>query len=244
MHTKPKIKINDNDELREKLCDLFNCADQVVIAQWAILLAKHVLELCAINYESNTTIMEAMEINKKWQIGIARMYDVRQAGFSIHKLAKNEKDIKRQTAYRVVGQAVGTGHMKEHGIVASDYSIKCINIIFDNNYNKIIEERNWQICILNDLLRKLNEENKIEFFPYIVNYENVRLYCEPDVKSQTVMYLTKGQHVVVIIDEDNKGKQSSNENDWIKIKTQTRKSGWCSKKHLSNREDKMTCSSI
>ena len=48
------------------------------------------------------------------------MHDVRQAGFKVHKLTRKSKDTILEIALRVVGQAIGIGHMKEHATVASD----------------------------------------------------------------------------------------------------------------------------
>ena len=73
------------------------------------------------------------------------MHDVRQAGFKIHKVAReSDSDIKK-TALRVVGQAVGSGHMREHAMVASDYTIKAINLIKPNDFDAITKEREWQL---------------------------------------------------------------------------------------------------
>lgn len=80
------------------------------------------------------------------------MHDVRQAGFEIHRLAREYEDKIIQNALRVVGQAVSTGHMKEHAMVASDYAIKVVNLMYPNDINKATEERLWQINILNSIL--------------------------------------------------------------------------------------------
>ena len=85
------------------------------------------------------------------------MYDLRQAGFSIHRLAKAQESNIICTALRVVGQAVGTAHMKERGIVASDYAIKCCNIAYPNNKDKVEQERLWQI---NELRKVCSETDK------------------------------------------------------------------------------------
>ena len=72
------------------------------------------------------------------------MHDVRQAGFQIHQLAKKAQDIVIQTSLRVVGQAIATGHMREHAMVASDYAIKVINLLFPNDVNAVKQERLWR----------------------------------------------------------------------------------------------------
>ena len=46
------------------------------------------------------------------------MHDVRQAGVKIHKVARESNSEIKKTALRVVGQAVGSGHMREHAIVS------------------------------------------------------------------------------------------------------------------------------
>jgi hypothetical protein len=234
MHSKAKIKIVDNNMLREKLYDWFDKCDQVIIAQWAINLAVHISSICEIDHESNSTIIAGFEINKKWQNGNLRMFDVRQAGFKVHEIAKNEKDLLRQTAYRVVGQAIGTGHMKEHGMVASDYTIKCINIKYVNSNLKIDEERNWQISTIIELFDSLNKENTPEYYPYLVTVDNVRLLSEPNRKSQTIMYLTKSQRIE-LKSPDSIATYSKAEtiSDWVQIETQTKKIGWCEKKYIS-----------
>ncbi|MDK2819871.1 MAG: hypothetical protein KFW07_03475 [Mycoplasmataceae bacterium] len=52
------------------------------------------------------------------------------------------------TCLRVVGHSISIGHMPEHAIVASDYAVKLINIIYNDQEN-IINERQWQIKALN-----------------------------------------------------------------------------------------------
>jgi len=73
------------------------------------------------------------------------MYDVRQAGFKIHKLARECDSEIKKTALRVTGQAVGSGRMREHAMVASDYAIKMICLISSNDFEAITKEREWQL---------------------------------------------------------------------------------------------------
>ena len=89
--------------------------------------------------------MDGFTTNEKWQIGEARMHDVRQAGFKVHKLARESKDTVLQAALRVAGQAIGTGHMREHAMVASDYAIKVVNLKYPNDMEAVKELREWQI---------------------------------------------------------------------------------------------------
>ena len=59
----------------------------------------------------NETILNGFDVNEAWQNGQARMHDVRQAGFKIHALTKATEDVLHIAILRVIGQAVGTGHM-------------------------------------------------------------------------------------------------------------------------------------
>jgi len=73
------------------------------------------------------------------------MHDVRQVAFKIHKIAQEcDSDIKK-TALRVSGQAVSSGHMKEHAMIASDFAIKAIGLISSNDIERITKARQWQL---------------------------------------------------------------------------------------------------
>ena len=79
------------------------------------------------------------------------MYDVRQIGFKIHKIAREQKNELDKNIIRVIGQAVASGHMREHSMVTSDYAIKVINLLYNDDIEKIKEERIWQLGKLTEL---------------------------------------------------------------------------------------------
>ena len=62
--------------------------DQIGLANWSLSIAKHILKVANINYESIDEIVEGFRVNELWQVKHARMHYVRQAGFKIHKIAK------------------------------------------------------------------------------------------------------------------------------------------------------------
>jgi len=145
MSTKPKIKIVDNNQLRAEIDELYEKTSQIDLAKWSLAIAKHILDIVGIDYNLIADIADGFQINELWQLDKAGMHDVRQAGFKIHKLARECDDEIRKTALRVAGQAVGSGHMKEHAMVASDYAIKTIGLINSNNMEAITLEREWQL---------------------------------------------------------------------------------------------------
>lgn len=145
MEDRAKIKINDNINLRHKLYMDYCLASKMQIAKWSIDLAKHILVLANSDDINKDIIQEAIEINLLWQNNDAKVNEVRQASLRIHKLARESKDEPLSSILRVVGHSIATGHMKEHGMVASDYAIKCINLAFPNDNKAVIKEREWQI---------------------------------------------------------------------------------------------------
>lgn len=145
MATKVKIKIADDAVLRNVLDAEYEVSSQIKLCKYALLLATHILTMVGYPDIDNEVINEGYLTNQKWQEGNARMYDVRQAGFKIHEMAKACENIVMQTALRVLGQAVATGHMREHAMVASDYAIKVVNLLSPNDMDAVKRERKWQI---------------------------------------------------------------------------------------------------
>lgn len=132
-------------ELRKKLDQIYENKSQVDLAKWALQLSKYIFSLIDYNYENDSAIVDGFAINEKWQLGEVRMHDVRQAGFKVHQLARESKDPVIQSAIRVAGQAIGTGHMREHAMVASDYAIKVVNLKYPNDIEVVEKLREWQI---------------------------------------------------------------------------------------------------
>ncbi len=143
-----KIKILDDDSLRNQIDELLEEVDQSIGARWSVSLARRIIKIIGFTPTELALIEEGFKVNEAWQNGKARMHDVRQAGFKIHKLARAQNSEEKLLALRVVGQAVASGHMKEHAIVASDYAIKFIGLINDGNMTPIRTERQWQLSEL------------------------------------------------------------------------------------------------
>lgn len=160
MATKPKIKIVDDSFIRDKIDTLYEKTNRVLLAKWSISMAKHIFDLVGFDYKTSEVIIEGFKVNEMWQIGKARMYDVRQSGFKVHKLARETKSTLHQTALRVAGQAIASGHMPEHSMVASDYAIKVINLQFANDLDLITRERKWQLEELMIII-DTNEQNSL-----------------------------------------------------------------------------------
>jgi hypothetical protein len=153
MATQPKIRFTDDVNIRKEIDALYETTHQIVLAKWSLSVAKHILSLVGIDYDAVDEIADGFHTNEMWQSGYARMHDVRQAGFKIHQLAREADNEIRKIALRTAGQAVGSGHMREHSMVTSDYAIKVIGLLTSNNQSAISKERNWQ---LNELKKIIN----------------------------------------------------------------------------------------
>ena len=150
--TLTKIRIRDNTELRNELDELYRITNQVVLAQWASSLAIHMLEFAGIDYSNNDVILNSFNISREWQNGLVSVHDVRQSGFRVHQIARQTEDIVVRTVYRVVGQSVAACHMPEHSMVASDYAVKVVNLMYPDDDGAVAAERRWQINRLRQLV--------------------------------------------------------------------------------------------
>ena len=148
MPMKVKIKITDNSAYRAKLEQYYETVSHVNLSKWSLMVAKHILEVAGIDYHLNTALADGFTINELWQGGKATVYEVRQAGLAIHKAARESGSEIEKTALRAAGQAVSSGHMKEHAMVASDYAVKTIGLLSSNNLTAITAERQWQLAEL------------------------------------------------------------------------------------------------
>jgi hypothetical protein len=140
-----KIRITDNADVRAEIENLIDFIDQADLAKWAVSCAKHVLKFSEKEFPANKVVADGFRIIGLWQEGNATVLQVRQAGFKIHAIARQCKTEAARAALRATGQAVGTGHMKEHAIICSDYAVKAVQLAFPGKMDKIISERVWQL---------------------------------------------------------------------------------------------------
>lgn len=146
MYKEPKIKIDDNIILRKKLYNLYDKASQKEIFLWSMEIATKVFE--TLGLDKNIIFKEAKDLKDLYLKDKVEIKEIRKLGSKIHRTAREQKSEINKIAFRVLGQAVGTGHMKEHGIISSDYSIKLINLGAPNDIAKVEAMRKWQISKL------------------------------------------------------------------------------------------------
>ena len=69
MPTKPKIKIEDDSELRAEIDRLYEITEQVELAKWSIKCAKHILPSFEVGNIEMSAIESGIRVNEFWQVG-------------------------------------------------------------------------------------------------------------------------------------------------------------------------------
>ena len=139
-------KIDDIPELKEQLIAIFETKSHKDISRYSLLLATHILSLT--DTPLDDAIKECFYISRKWQEGKAKFQEARQVAFMIHRLARAEKDPIKVKVLRVMGQVAATPHVKRHALIASDYAIKLINLMYSKKFEEVIKERKIQIELM------------------------------------------------------------------------------------------------
>lgn len=139
-------KIDDIPELKERLIDISESKSHKQMSKYSLLLAEHILEIS--KTENNSDIAECFEINLKWQDGKVKFQDARNVAFKINRLAREEKDPVRVKVLRAMGQVAATPHVKWHALIASDYVITLINLMYPNDLEEVRKEREIQIELM------------------------------------------------------------------------------------------------
>lgn len=147
-----KIKIKDASDVREQIDLLYEMASQKIVSQWALQFTHHLKDYIELNPQQEALVDQGFETCEMWQNHKASVGDVKKIGLAIHQEARNESNEIIRTYLRLAGQAVATGHMKEHGIVASDYAILLINLLHPNQEEPVIQERHYQLETLKKLI--------------------------------------------------------------------------------------------
>lgn len=156
MPSKYKIKIVDLLEKRIQLEKILYKLPQKDLARWAIKNAESYIKYIDIGDVKlkDSILNETIETFNKRISGKINTYSLRKAGFLANKLAKlSQSDLSKYSA-RVFAQSIATAHMRGHAIVASDYSIKVINLLFPGDIPKVEKERNSQIKLANSILNE------------------------------------------------------------------------------------------
>lgn len=139
-------KIDDIPELKDELILVFESKSKRDISHYGLLLVQHVLSFT--NVQPCDAINKCIDISRRWQEGKATYQETRQAVAMIPDLARAEKDPIKAKVLRVVGQITLIPHVKRHALIASEYAITLINLIYPGNLEEVSKERKIQIELM------------------------------------------------------------------------------------------------
>ena len=142
-------KIDDIPELKNELIAASEEKTHKEMSKYVLLLAEHILEISKI--DRTEPIDECFIINQKWQDGEAKFQDARQVAFMINRLAREEDDPLKEKVLRAMGQVAATPHVKWHALVASEYAVTIINLLYPKDLDKVREEREFQIVLIKSI---------------------------------------------------------------------------------------------
>jgi len=127
-YSSPKIKIVDNNELRNQLEETLEKLPQKLLAKWALSVSVENLEHLDQHLVNDPRINLGIVTLEKRIAGDIRAFDLRKVGFIVNELAKESTTEASKYAARSFAQAIATGHMRGHAMVCSDYAVKLVNI--------------------------------------------------------------------------------------------------------------------
>ena len=139
-------KIDDIPELKDELIAVFESKTKNKVSRYGLLLVQHVLSLT--NVQLCDVINQCIDVSRRWQEGKATYQETRQAAAMIPDLARTETDPVKAKVLRVMGQVTLIPHVKRHALIASDYAITLINLMYPKNLEEVRKEREIQIELM------------------------------------------------------------------------------------------------
>ena len=92
-----------------------------------------------------------IEINRLWQQKKVNFQAARQVAFKANRAAKEEKNPLKVKLLRVLGQVAATPHVRRHSLIASDYGITLINLMYPKDMKAVENERLYQIQLMKEV---------------------------------------------------------------------------------------------
>lgn len=150
-----KIKVTDIPQKRMELETLLEQLPHKEVARWAVENARNFIEDIESFADKESILEETLNVFQQRLEGKISAYQLRQAGFLANTLSKRSKADISKFAARVYAQTIASAHMRGHAIVSSDYAIKVIQLKYPKNLDRVRVERERQIALARDLLKKV-----------------------------------------------------------------------------------------
>ena len=150
-----------NKPFSEKINHQIFQPEKKVLAIWARECCEHVLPYFEEKYPNDNRPRKALEILEQWiDTGLFNMAVIRKASLDAHTAAKNVKEDYAKYVAHAAGQAVATAHVSTHAFGSSIYSIRAAVSYSRDANNILIQERNWQIHRLKDIIKDRSVRQK------------------------------------------------------------------------------------
>ncbi len=150
-----KIKVTDISQKRMELETLLEQLPHKEVARWAVENARKFIEDIESFADKESILEETLNVFQQRLEGKKSAYQLRQAGFLANTLSKRSKADISKFAARVYAQAIASAHMRGHAIVSSDYAIKVIQLKDPKDLDRVRVERERQISLAQDFLKKV-----------------------------------------------------------------------------------------
>ena len=150
-----KIKITDIKEKRLELETLLEQLPHKEVARWAVENASNFIEDIESIADKESILEETLNVFQQRLEGKKSAYQLRQAVFLANTLSKRSTKNISKFAARVYTQAIASAHMRGHAIGSSDYAIKVIQLKYPKDLDQIRAEREQQIALARDFLKKV-----------------------------------------------------------------------------------------
>lgn len=142
-------KIDDVPARKNELIALSETKTHMEMSQYALLLAQHILTFSGA--ARTALIEECFVVNRKWQNGEINFRVALETAGALNDAARREKDPVTAKVLRAMGQVAATPHVRWHPLVASEYAVVVLNLLYPQNMDKVEEEREVQIGLMKSL---------------------------------------------------------------------------------------------
>ena len=142
-------KVDDIPVLKNELITLSESKTHMEMSKYAVLLAEHILDISGT--ERCAEIETCLIVNTKWQNKEATFQDARSVAGVMNDFAREEKDSVKVKVFQAMAQVAATPHVRWHALAASEYAVVIMNLMYQKNLDKVREEREWQIGLMNSV---------------------------------------------------------------------------------------------
>lgn len=146
-----KLTIDDVETLREELESIYKEKKKEKILIWYLNLSKHICEKAKYQFSENDNILHAISKYELWLDNKCQIKELKLECEKLKKEIKKEKNILTQSIFFAIYYSLSNCYKSKNYLLAADYSIKVINIMYPDNKQEIINERIWQINNLRNI---------------------------------------------------------------------------------------------